>query len=93
MEGHSPVGALDIFYVFKSNDLNYCVSSAPTPAQLPAPEPPRRSATGGGVVVDLFRDDAKDVNPAANSSCVRPPGAALSGGDRSGGPERCYVYP
>jgi len=36
--------------------------SAPTPAQLPAPEPPRRSATGGGVVVDLFRDAVNDLD-------------------------------
>ena len=40
--------------------------SAPAPAQLPAPpppvEPPRKSATGGGVVVDLFRDAAGDLD-------------------------------
>ena len=39
---------------------------APTPAQLPAPpppvEPPRKSATGGGAVVDLFRDAASDLD-------------------------------
>ena len=38
---------------------------APPPPQLPAPappaEPPRKSATGGGVVVDLFRDAATDL--------------------------------
>ena len=40
--------------------------SAPAPAQLPAPpppvEPPRKSATGGGAVVDLFRDAAGDLD-------------------------------
>ena len=40
--------------------------SAPAHAQLPAPpppvEPPRRSATSGGVVVDLFRDAASDLD-------------------------------
>jgi len=39
---------------------------APAPAQLPAPpppvEPPRKSATGGGAVVDLFRDAASDLD-------------------------------
>jgi hypothetical protein len=35
---------------------------APTPAPPPAIEPPRRSANGGGVVVDLFRDAVNDLD-------------------------------
>lgn len=35
---------------------------APTPAPPPAVEPPRRSANGGGVVVDLFRDAVNDLD-------------------------------
>jgi len=40
---------------------------APTPAQLPAPPavasvPLRKSASGGGMVVDLFRDAASDLD-------------------------------
>jgi hypothetical protein len=37
-------------------------SAAPAPAPPTAPEPPRRSATGGGVVVDLFRDAIADLD-------------------------------
>jgi len=36
--------------------------SAPVQASPPALEPPRRSATGGGVVVDLFRDAVTDLD-------------------------------
>ena len=40
--------------------------SAPPAAQIPTPppavEPPRRSDTGGGVVLDLFRDAATDLD-------------------------------
>jgi hypothetical protein len=37
-------------------------SPAPSPAQLPAPPPaPRQSATTGGMVVDMFRDAANDL--------------------------------
>jgi hypothetical protein len=34
----------------------------PAPVLPPAVEPPRRSATGGGVVVDMFRDAAMDLD-------------------------------
>jgi hypothetical protein len=37
-------------------------SGASTPAPPPAIQPPRKSATGGGVVVDLFRDAANDLD-------------------------------
>ena len=37
-------------------------SGAPTPAPPPAVPPPRKSATGGGVVVDLFRDAANELD-------------------------------
>lgn len=38
-------------------------SAAPPPAAPPpAVEPPRRSASGGGVVLDLFRDAATDLD-------------------------------
>lgn len=37
-------------------------SAAPAPAPPTAPEPPRRSATGGGVVVDLFRDAINELD-------------------------------
>lgn len=41
---------------------NVQTASAPAPAPLPAIAPPRQSATGGGVVVDLFRDAANDLD-------------------------------
>lgn len=52
----------------KQADQNVHAQPAPAPApvpQLPAPAvaeaPPRKSATGGGVVIDLFRDAAADL--------------------------------
>ncbi len=36
--------------------------AAQLPAPPPAVEPPRRSASGGGVVLDLFRDAATDLD-------------------------------
>ena len=36
--------------------------AAQLPAPPPAPEPPRRSDSGGGVVLDLFRDAATDLD-------------------------------
>lgn len=36
--------------------------AAQLPAPPPAVEPPRRSATGGGVVLDLFRDAASELD-------------------------------
>jgi hypothetical protein len=36
--------------------------AAPLPAPPPAVEPPRRSATGGGVVLDMFRDATAELD-------------------------------
>lgn len=36
--------------------------AAQLPAPPPAPEPPRRSDSGGGIVLDLFRDAATDLD-------------------------------
>lgn len=51
----------------KEKEEQQMQTTAPAPtAQLPAPPapvpPPRKSATGGGVVVDLFRDAANDLD-------------------------------